>query len=115
MTKLNQNAFTNPCVERICPCVGCVPLRIHRRHRTKTWAVFTLLWLGMAVDVSGLEISISYFDGFENRPDAVAAMEQAAAMWEAVLSDPVVVQIDVREVPLVFAQAGTFLEYEFYA
>jgi hypothetical protein len=48
----------------------------------------------------GLEIALSYAGGFENRPDAVAAIQQAAESWEAALGDPVTISIEVREVSI---------------
>ena len=61
-------------------------------------ALLTVLWIVAPVDVFALDIALTYSGGFEHRSDAVVAMEQAATMWEHVLSDPIVVEIDVREV-----------------
>jgi hypothetical protein len=66
------------------------------------------LW---ATGVTALDIQFFYHGEFANRPAAVAGMERAARMWEAVLDDPIAVTIDVREVPAIdlgMAQAATF-------
>jgi hypothetical protein len=59
-----------------------------------------------------LEIALTYSGGFENRPAAVAAMDQAAQMWEYVLSDPIILEFTVEEVPAgssgFFVQGATF-------
>jgi hypothetical protein len=73
-----------------------------------------LTWLCLsASSARGLEIELSYFGGFEYRPDAIAAMERAASNWERELTDPVTVRIEVREVSLFdlgFATGATFRE-----
>jgi hypothetical protein len=78
--------------------------------------IVALVWLAKASPAVGLDIALAYAGGFENRPDAMAAMEHAAAMWEARLTDSVTVQIDVREVSLLDlpfgANAATFPAYE---
>lgn len=53
--------------------------------------------LMLVTNASALKIDLSFSGGFENRPPAVAAMNQAATAWERALSDPIVVEIDVRE------------------
>ncbi len=58
------------------------------------WSVCLVLLPRIAL---GIEIQLNYSDGFQHRIDAVAAMEVAAATWESMLSDPVTIEIDVRE------------------
>jgi hypothetical protein len=73
-------------------------------------------WLGMPVEIIALDITLSYSGGFEKRPDAVAAMEQAARIWEYVLRDPVTLEFAVLEVPVAslgfFVQGGAFPTYD---
>jgi hypothetical protein len=77
--------------------------------------LLVIVWLGTALDVLALDIVVSYSGGFENRPTAVRPMERAASIWEAVLTDPIVLHIDVREVSIVDlpfgAQGSTLVKW----
>jgi hypothetical protein len=80
-------------------------LLLGRRLRPRPIDVFdTLLQvficLTISVNACALDIVLSYSGGFENRSEAVRAMEQAATTWESVLRDPIVVEIAVREATL---------------
>ena len=61
-----------------------------------------------------LEIELNFLDGFEQRSNAIAAMEMAANIWETRLSDPVTVYIDVIEaspLELGLAHGGTSINW----
>jgi hypothetical protein len=96
-------------LDMLCICVG-------NARRAASGSLFGALaaWLCAYVSSAhGLEIELSYYGGFENRPDAITAMERAASNWERVLGDPVTVRIDIREVPLLnlgFATGAAFRE-----
>lgn len=95
-------------------CVVC--RRARKVSRAPLGAVLvSLLSLAIPIDINALDITLSHSGGFENRLDAVAAMEHAAAIWEAVLRDPISVKIDIREVSLrelpLGAQGATFVTW----